>query len=191
MYSLNAIITKPDIKKELMDYIDKEIINNPEYYTIESIAKKINQNIDKLMIDSISESTLKRLLKDEGIMKDKQKKCFVYSKDYEKEVNKKWFVKLIQSSISSVFSYIQPVSLHPNCYKTLVLSVNPGKENLVCELVMEYFELNADYHIMIGKHCITISSLINTNTVDSEIDIIQNLETKIERLLNTDVRSLD
>ena len=56
---------------------------------------------------------------------------------------------------------------------------------------MEYFELNADYHIMIGKHCITISSLINTNTVDSEIDIIQNLETKIERLLNTDVRSLD
>lgn len=187
MYSLNAIITRPDIKKDLMDYIDQEIINNPRYYTIESILKKVNEILD----EPISRTTLERLIRQEGIVKDKQKKCFVYSKDYEKEVNKKWFVKLIKSNISSVFSYIQPVSLHPNCYKTLVLSVKPGKENLVCELIMEYFELDKDYHIMIGKHCITISSLINANTVDSEIDIIQNLETKIERLLNTDVRSLD
>lgn len=186
-YSLNAIITRPETKKTLMDYIDQEIINNPNYYSTKSILEKVNETLD----EPISQSTLKRLIDQEGIMKDKQKKCFVYSKDYEKEVNKKWFVKLIQANISSVFSYIQPVSLHSNCYKTLVLSVKPGKENLVCELIMEYFELDKDYHIMIGKHCITISSLINANTVASKIDIIQNLETKIERLLNTDVRSLD
>ncbi|EGC92671.1 hypothetical protein HMPREF9402_2869 [Turicibacter sp. HGF1] len=187
MYSLNAIITRPDTKKTLMDYINQEIINNPKYYKIESILEKVNEILE----EPISRTTLERLIKQEGIIKDKQKKCFVYSKDYEKEVNKKWFVKLIKSNITSVFSYTQPSSLYSKSYKTLVLSVKPSKENLVCELIMEYFELDKDYHIMIGKHCITISSLIDNNTVHSNYDFIQNLEIKIERLLNTDVRSLD
>lgn len=186
-YILNAFINDPQKMKAIDDYINNVVINNKDLTSYQKIAELSKKYIP----NGISKGSVDTELSKRNIVKHPTEHYYLKRSDLEKDKSKELLIMMLQEYVNFIVQLddiphdiIFPPKTKRTlgnsnqfCFSQLTISTVSGKENLIAEILMDYFELNDEFQMIVGKNCITISSLFEIPfNIDDFINPISDLK---------------
>ncbi|MDB8556542.1 hypothetical protein PNU17_12265 [Turicibacter sanguinis] len=157
------LYTGPQLKPAI-DYVKKYLLEDPTYSSVEKLYNHLDMKglipIDPKSMRKASKDVIGRRLNDYGIYKDSKAKCFKFDPKRPTEIKANKITpmlnELITDSIITIMDCLD--NYEERKYYNLIISVEPGNENLVAEILINYSNLDKSTHLTVGRHCVQIGS---------------------------------